>query len=121
MSDENENIFQNKFIFTLLLGAIVISATIILFAHSADHQLDKIIQQRKQLKKENKRLEKRAEELAIRQKRLQEDPYLIQKLAREKLGLSRPGEKKIWLPRSNNFFDTSARGNSSPDSTTIFD
>ncbi len=118
---DKKNDFNNKYIFTLLLGAIVISATIVLFAHSSDQQLEELVRRREELEKENRRLENKAEDLAIREKRLQEDPYLIQKLAREKLGLSRPGEKRIWIKRPDNVFDSPPLDDTSPDSPTIFD
>ncbi len=119
--EDDKTDFSNKYIFTLMLGAIVISATIILFAHSSDQQLQELVRKREQLKEENQRLEEKAEELAIREKRLQEDPYLIQKLAREKLGLKQPGEKKLWIKRPENHFDSPAADSTRYDSPTVFD
>lgn len=51
-----------------------------------------------QLSKKKEKLQK----LKKRKKRLHHDPFLIEKLARNKLGLERPGEKRVGLKRQQN-------------------
>ncbi len=58
------------------------------------YQYYKLSQERNRLRAEVKRLENEAEELKkIKQLLLKEDPDYIQRIAREKFGLVKPGEK----------------------------
>ncbi len=90
--------------FLLVLALTIVSATGIAFlAHSGDTQLEKLISRKKNLQKRNVRLKEKHTNLQIRRQRLHQDPQLIKKLAREKLGLVKPGEKVIWFKKPEDY------------------
>ncbi len=81
----------------LVIIAITVAGGIAFFARKSGGQLKKLREQKKQLRQKKKELAKTNQKLTVRRKRLHQDPYLIKKLAQEKLGLVRPGEKRVWF------------------------
>jgi len=112
--------FNNKFVIITIILSIVISIAVVIIVHSSIGQVGELEEQREQLKEKHARLSEKADELKLLQKRLQTDPYLIQKLAREKLGLYRKNEKRIWIKKPGNVPDTFIAPSSSGDSPSIF-
>jgi len=75
--------------------AILSSSIIAFYIQGGMTDLERLRERKQQLQQENVRLQKRAEQLKTRRRRLHEDPHLIEDLARERLGLARPGEKAV--------------------------
>jgi cell division protein FtsB len=81
----------------LLVSAGLCSLAIAFFVKGGIGDMNRLEERKQALKqkiKENKQTYRR---LKNRERRLHQDPYLIEKLARKKLGLGRPGEKRIQL------------------------
>jgi len=91
----------------IIAAAIVSSAVIAFFVRGGMSDLQRLREQKKYLRQQNKRLKKKARELEIRRRRLHQDPQLIEEIARDRLGLARPGEKQVELSEPTP--DTGAR------------
>ncbi|MFB6355317.1 MAG: septum formation initiator family protein [bacterium] len=99
----------------LLAGALISSVSIAFFVEGGIGDLERLQKKKKKLKTAHRNLQKKHKELKLRRKRLQQDPHLIENLARERLGMVKPGEKRIK-------FDSSVRTPSSAgDSGVRFD
>lgn len=59
--------------------------------------VQKLRDRRNALRDAQKRYRRRYRALRRREKRLHHDPYLIEELARDRLGMSRPGEKRVIM------------------------
>jgi len=82
----------------LLAGFVVSSVSIALFVEGGlGSDVTRLRERREALREARVRNRRRHRALRRREKRLHQDPYLIEKLARERLGLSRPGEKRVRL------------------------
>ncbi|MFP4686720.1 MAG: FtsB family cell division protein [bacterium] len=99
---ENKNKESGWFLLVFAL-TIVSAAAIALLAHGSDGQLQELRERRKHLKVRNEQLREKRDELQITRQRLHQDPQLIKKLAREKLGLVKPGEKVIWFKEPQDY------------------
>lgn len=72
----------------LLVGAGIQSYGDLARARERQHELETRLEETR----------RRIESLEVRIERLREDPVLLERLAREELGLARPGERVIVLP-----------------------
>lgn len=81
----------------LLVAAFgVSSGTVAVFVEGGfGGDLEELRERRQRLLEVRQRNRGRYRSLRRREVRLHHDPYLIEKLARERLGLSRPGEKRV--------------------------
>lgn len=73
------------------------SVAIALFVKGGVGDVEGLQERKKELIQAKKERKQRLRKLRQREKRLHRDPYLIEKLARQKLGLRRPGEKRIRI------------------------
>lgn len=81
----------------VVVAAGLSSVAIALFVKGGIGDIERLRERKQQLIQAKKQRRKRLRELRQREIRLHQDPYLIEKLARQKLGLRRPGEKRIRL------------------------
>lgn len=91
----------------IIAVAIISSAVVAFYIQGGMSDLEQLERRKQQLLKENQRLNQQMEKLELRRRRLHEDPYLIEELARERLGLARPGEKTVTFRETGR--DTSTR------------
>lgn len=75
--------------------AILSSSIIAFYIQGGMTDLEQLNERKQQLQKEHEQLLEQAKELKIRRRRLHEDPHLIEDLARDRLGMARPGEKAV--------------------------
>lgn len=99
MSQESEGVSDPHPIWYLVIfvAAGLTSVAIALFVKGGIGDIERLQERKQTLMQNKKEHRKRLRKLRQRQKRLHQDPYLIEKLARQKLGLHRPGEKIIRL------------------------
>ncbi|GEM_PF-5036110 len=89
----------------ILVFIVVLAAGSVTFvARRQDDHLSDLREEKERLAREYEELQDKLDELKVRRERLQGDPYLIKQLARQKLGLVPPGEKRIWREESDNQF-----------------
>lgn len=82
--------------FFLLLGAAFLASLgVFLFVEGGVGDVDRLRGEKQSLLRHNERQRERYRDLVRRRKRLHHDPYLIEELAREKLGLHTPGEQVV--------------------------
>lgn len=86
----------------LIIIAVVSAGTIAFIARKSGGRLKQLKDKKQRLKLQKQRLTKKKDKLTTREKRLHQDPYLIKKLAQEKLGFVQPGEKRLWFLESKN-------------------
>lgn len=82
----------------LIAGAGVLSLGIGLFMEGGIGDVEAYDDKITKLEEEIDRLEGRRQRLKSRRVRLQSDPYMIETLARERLGYSKPGERLVEFP-----------------------
>ena len=98
--DKNEN---SGWFLVALAAAIISAGAIAFLAHGRDGRLEGLMQRKEILQQRNQELQEENKQLQILQERLHQDPHLIEKLAREKLGLVNPGEKVVWFKEPSDF------------------
>lgn len=87
---------------TLLYGACVtVLVVLVLAGYDGSRDLARLRAREAQLELRLRTTEAGIAELSDRIERLQADPYTLEKAAREELGLSRPGEVVVILPRES--------------------
>lgn len=87
---------------SLLLGACVVVFVVLLLAgYDGSSDLARLKAREAQLESRLRQTEAGIAELSDRINRLRDDPYTLEKVAREELGLSRPGEVVVILPRES--------------------
>lgn len=122
MRDSENN--SRNLVYILLAGFVAI--LFIFLGHRKSKELAKLRRQKQRLEEERKELTRKNKKLSIRLKRLKGDPYLIKRIARDRLGLVLPGEKKLKieepLPRREPLSDSPPIETepASPDSPVIF-
>lgn len=93
--------------FLIVATGLLAALSISIFVKGGIGDMERLKKKKQSLRKEYRQRKARLEKLRRREKRLHHDPYLIEKLAREKLGLDRPGEKVVGF-RNSVYSDTSA-------------
>ncbi|MFB6346650.1 MAG: septum formation initiator family protein [bacterium] len=118
MSDKNdaETSPHPIWYLVILIAAGCSSAAIALFVKGGIGDIRKLEQKKEKLRQVAKKRRKRLRELRQREKRLHQDPHLIEQLAREKLGLRQPGVKRV---RFENKTDSGVDGEISRDEVTL--
>lgn len=81
--------------FLLVVVAMVGSLSIAFFVKGGIGEMNRLREQKQQLVENNQKQRERIRKLKRREKRLHQDPHLIENIAREKLGLAKPGEKQV--------------------------
>lgn len=81
----------------VLLTAGLCSLVIAFFVKGGIGDMDRMRERKAALREQIVNKKETYRKLQDRRKRLHRDPYLIEKIARQRLGLGRPGEKKIRL------------------------
>jgi cell division protein FtsB len=76
-------------------GAIVCSAGIAFFVRGGMSDIQRLRERKEYLEKRNSALRKKSRQLELRRQRLHQDPHLIEDLARDRLGLVQPGERRV--------------------------
>jgi cell division protein FtsB len=84
----------------IVLGALVILVLIAVFGDNGVLALRRLRGEMDTLVREVRALEAENERLSRAIVELQEDPAVIERIAREELGLVRPGERVLRFPRS---------------------
>ncbi len=98
----------------LLVGACAVVFVILLVAgYDGSRDLARLKSREAQLEARLRKTEASVSVLRDRISRLRWDPYMLERVAREELGLSRPGEIVVILPRA----DIGAAGKVTPSST----
>ena len=98
----------------LLVGACAVVFVILLVAgYEGSRDLARLKSREAQLEARLRRTEASVSALRDRISRLRGDPYTLERVAREELGLSRPGEIVVILPR----VDVGSTGEATPSST----
>jgi cell division protein FtsB len=98
-------------------GAIVCSAGIAFFVRGGMSDIQRLRERKEYLEKRNSALHKKSRQLELRRQRLHQDPHLIEDLARDRLGLVRPGERRVEFEETgsdSNSSDTTSRSDSGP-------
>lgn len=97
-SEGSEGLSYRAWCVILLAVFGVSSAAVAVFVEGGvGGSMEELRERREQLLEARQRNRRRYRALRRREKRLHQDPYLIEQLARERLGLSRPGEKRVVL------------------------
>lgn len=97
---------------TLLFGACAVVFTVLVLAgYDSSRDLARLKAREAQLEARLRKTDAGIAELRDRIGRLHSDPYTLERVAREELGLSRSGEIVVILPRAEN---GSARTSSTP-------
>lgn len=81
----------------VVLTAGLCSLAIAFFVKGGIGDMDRMRERKAQLREQIANKKDTYRRLKDRRKRLHRDPYLIEQIARQRLGLGRPGEKKIQL------------------------
>jgi cell division protein FtsB len=81
----------------VVLTAGLCSLAIAFFVKGGIGDMDRLQERKAQLREQIVDKRKTYRRLKDRRKRLHRDPYLIEKIARQRLGLGRPGEKRVRL------------------------
>lgn len=82
--------------YAVLIGAAIVSSALIaFFVRGGMTDLQRLHEQKQHLKQQNELLRERARDLQLRRRRLHQDPQVIEELARDRLGLTRPGERQV--------------------------
>ncbi len=89
---------DGRWFLVLIAGALVLSVGIAFFLDGGQGDVEDLEREIVRLEEEIDDLEKRHEEIKRRRIRLQNDPNLIESLARDRLGYSRPGERQVRFP-----------------------
>jgi len=84
----------------LVLGALLVLAVTAIFGDNGMLALRRLLGEVDTLVREVRTLEVQNERLSRAIAELQEDPAVIERIAREELGLVRPGERILRFPRS---------------------
>jgi cell division protein FtsB len=84
----------------IVIGALLILAVMAVFGDNGVLALRRLRGEVDTLVREVRTLEAENEGLSRQISELQEDPAVIERIAREELGLVRPGEKVLRFPRS---------------------
>lgn len=85
----------------LLLGACaVVFVILVLAGYDGSRDLARLKSREAQLEARLRKTEASVSALRDRISRLRSDPYMLERVAREELGLSRPGEIVVILPRA---------------------
>ncbi len=83
--------------FVILFTAGLSSVVIALFMEGGVNETDRLQAQKQALKQSIESRQKKLRTLKLREYRLRHDSYLIESLARKKLGYGRPGEKQVEM------------------------
>jgi cell division protein FtsB len=94
----NESAPRPFLLFLALFGVAMVAVS--LFGDQGLLAYRSLVSQARQLRLDVAELEGREEDLARQVRALRSDPAAIERLARQKLGLVKPGETVIQLPRS---------------------
>ncbi len=98
----------------LIIIVVLAVGSVTLVARRRDDHLSELREEKERLAREYEELQEKLRELEVRRERLQGDPYLIKQLARQKLGLVPPGEKRVWREENDNQFYRLQAGDTSP-------
>ena len=83
-----------------MVGALIVLAVMAVFGDNGVLALKRLRREVDTLVREVRTLEAENERLSRAIRELQEDPAVIERIAREELGLVRPGERVLRFPRS---------------------
>ncbi len=90
---------ENSSFRTLLLGAcLIVFVVLVLAGYDGSRDLARLKARETQLETRLRVTDAAINELGDRIGRLRSDPYTLERVAREELGLSRPGELVVVLP-----------------------
>lgn len=81
----------------LVLSAGLSSIAVAYFVKGGVGDMNRFQDRKDELREEIAKKKETYQQLQARRERLQQDPYLIEKLARKRLGLGRPGEKRVRI------------------------
>lgn len=81
----------------LVLTAGLCSLAIAFFVKGGIGDMERLRERKTELRDQIASKKKTYRRLKARRKRLHRDPYLIEKIARQRLGLGRPGEKRVLI------------------------
>ncbi len=102
---------RQKTVFFLLI--LLAGFTVIFVLRQRGGQFYELREEKARLEAEQAELKARKETLSRRKRQLRGDPYLIRKIARRRLGLVVPGEKRLWLDPPTIQLETDGSRNSS--------
>ncbi|HKK25570.1 MAG TPA: septum formation initiator family protein [Gracilimonas sp.] len=89
-----------KSFLVILLAAFVVAWFTFIDTYSLKTRWD-LYTQKEDLKERTEELNNRSEELKVKIERLNEDPALLEKIAREEYGMRKPGETVYKVKREN--------------------
>jgi len=89
-----------KSFLVILLAAFVVAWFTFIDTYSLKTRWD-LYTQKEDLKERTEKLNNRSEELKVKIERLNEDPALLEKIAREEYGMRKPGETVYKVKREN--------------------
>lgn len=92
----------------------MVLAVLVLAGYDGSRDLARLKARENQLKARLRNTEAGILELRDRIERLRSDPYTLERVAREELGLSRPGEIVVILPSTGNRPEKRATDSSTP-------
>ena len=108
-SDQNETKSQESSFRTYLFGTCaVVFAVLVLAGYDGSRDLARLKAREAQLEGRLRRTEAGIAELGDRIRNLRTDPYTLERVAREELGLSFPGEIVVILPPAESAEATTA-------------
>jgi cell division protein FtsB len=81
----------------LVLSAGLSSIAVAYFVKGGVADMNRLEDRKEELREELAEKKEKYRQLQARRERLHRDPYLIEKLARQRLGLGRPGEKRVRI------------------------
>jgi cell division protein FtsB len=81
----------------LVLSAGLSSIAVAYFVKGGVGDMNRLQEQKEELREKIAEKKEKYRKLQARRERLHRDPYLIEKLARQRLGLGRPGEKRVRM------------------------
>lgn len=84
----------------LVAAAVAVFAVLLLAGYDGSRDLARLKARKSQLEARLRQTEGNIAELKDRIGRLRSDPYTLERVAREQLGLARPGEVVVILPRA---------------------
>lgn len=99
-SESDDDAPSRSWYAVIIGGAIICSAVIAFFVRGGMSDIQRLREKKQYLEQRNELLQKQARRLELRRRRLHQDPHLIEDLARDRLGLVRPGEREVQFRES---------------------
>lgn len=95
--ESNKSKLHPAWYLVLFVSVCLSSLAIAFFVKGGVGDMNRLTERKEELREKIREKQDKYDQLQAREKRLHQDPYLIEELARQRLGLGRPGEKVVEL------------------------